>query len=536
MARTTSTARSSTPRGPWRGWRGADGAVREVEAAAAGSSIVTVSTEPIWSAAVRPLIEGRSVVTIGIGADQLGVFADAGATIVGKVAVVPAGAPTPPTPPRPPTPRPTPPSTAPGSSADHAAPLLALHSNERDIVDHVVRGYAKTLDDFRADVRRFLDVVDPAREAAVASYLPVPPTVLEGRDAWAQDAVVAAYLEDKSNGIAVLERAVPIVPGVPLPADAPEAWWSAVTSRFGTDRLVVQADGLWGGGSGTFVCDRPADVPSLASGRVMPFVDGMPGNVGGIVTSDGETVVLPPSRQLVAVDGRGHPQYRGNVTGERWTVDERAAIAAEVRALGRELASAGFVGPFGADFIRTSDDTRRFHEINARLNGVTDSYTRLLDLAPHVSGSPMPSVPSVPFVPLALAGWRARWTSAEADALEEALHDAVTATPTARLWLHRRVATPTHVERAPVAGAYRIELGSSRGSPSEWIQAVTFLGGDTSGGATWGGDVAVLQPTLATPMTFVEDDRLVVGDLFCDPALATRLQGSVPALIDALLA
>lgn len=279
-------------------------------------------TEPAWSRRARKRIEGQRVVVVGIGVDQMRGFVEAGANVVGAVAVLPAG--------------------GPAAVFDEAFPVLVLQGTSRDILAHVVGGYAAAIGRAESDVARFLDEVDPDRSAAVAGYLPIPHAVLNGRRPWTADSAISTVLEAKVGAATPLAATVRVIPTIPLPAGTAHDWWPRVCEQFDADRLVVQVAGLSGGGTGTFVCDGPAAVPVGIHGFVSPFVDGLPANVMGVVDDTGATIVLPASRQLLRSDDRGRPLYAGNITGEHWVTDHRNALGDEVRAIGRSLAATGF--------------------------------------------------------------------------------------------------------------------------------------------------------------------------------------------------
>ena len=444
--------------------------------------------EPAWSVAARRQIAGRRLVVAGIGTGQLRGFAAAGAEIAGAIAVRPAG-------------------SAPPCGGAEPFPVLDVAAGGRDILEVVVRGFSEALLHRGDAVASFLDLVDPAREATVASYLPLPHALLGGRSAWAQDSAVASRLETKEGAARALAKALRVVPSVALPEGPPSQWWDGACERLGSRRLVVQAPGLSAGGTGTWVCDGPAAVPELASGRVMPYLEGPSANVLGVALEGGGTVVLPASRQLVSVAGDGHPLYGGNVTGEEWATRERDAIRSDVAALGEVLATEGFVGPFGVDFLRTPSG-RLYHDLNPRMNGALDNLSFLMD-----------GDGTVPMVPLLLS--RTPWSPGEAAQLEDAAHASARMRPLARLWLTVVLRRPRLVQRVPPAGAWRI-------NPDLSVSPVA--------GSARGADVAVLHP-IVQPGHFRAGDRLVLGDLFCEPGLTEAIgPGGGPDLIDAFLA
>jgi len=250
----------------------------------------------------------------------------------------------------------------------------------------------------------------------------------------------------------------------------------------------------------------------------------------GVVDDEGTTVVFPASRQLLRADQRGRPIYAGNVTGEPWADEERDAIGDDVRAVGRALAATGFFGPFGVDFIRGRDGRRLYHDLNPRMNGVVDSLSRLIDCEA-----------TVPLVSVVLS--RPQWSSDEVLTLEDALHGAAARSPLARLWLTTTVARPRAITSVPRAGRWWVDPTKA---------TVSYAGDDTGvwgskrGGATGdasednggtGLHLTELQPTLSAGLELRHGDRLVLGNLYCDPAFAeVASEASGPALIDAFLA
>jgi hypothetical protein len=467
-------------------------------------------TEPPWSAGARKRIDGRSLVLVGIGIDQIRGFASAGGRVVGGISVVPSG--------------------SPATEHPEAFPVHTLSSTTRDILEHVVWAYAATIRDAGSEVAEFLDRADPEHTATVAGYLPVPHECLGGRAAWIVDSSVSLPLEGKVGPDTPLAGVVPVIPSVRLPEGPPGDWWDELCSELDAGRLVVQAAGVSGGGTGTYICTSPNEVPALTGGFVAPFIEGMAGNAMGVVDDEGITAVFPASRQLLRADPHGRPIYAGNVTGERWAQEERDAIGDDVRAVGQFLAAAGFFGPFGVDFIRRPDGRRLYHDLNPRMNGVVDSLSRLID-----------SEATVPLVSVVLS--RPQWSSDEISALEDTVHGAATRSPLARLWLTSAVERPRTIASVPASGRWWVD-------PTK--VTVSYAGGDTG---SWGDDqlgpqggaaqegpgegfhVAELQPTLPAGLELRPGDRLVLGNLYCDVAFAELTNESTgPALVDAFLA
>jgi len=467
-------------------------------------------TEPAWSAGARARIAGRPLVLVGIGIDQIRGFVSAGGHVVGGISVLPSGSP----------------------AAEHreAFPVLTLTSTTRDILEHVVWAFAGTIRQAGTEVAEFLDRVDADHSATVAGYLPVPHECLGGRAAWIVDSAISLRLERKAGTDTPLAGVVPVMPSVRLPEAPPGDWWNELCAEMDADRLVVQAAGMSGGGTGTFVCASPKEVPALAAGFVAPFVEGLAGNAMGVVDDEGTTAAFPASRQLLRRDPLGRPIYAGNVTGERWAHEERDAIGDDIRAVGRALAAVGFFGPFGLDFIRRPDGQRLYHDLNPRMNGVVDSLSRLID-----------SEASVPLVSVVLS--RPHWHGDERSTLEDAVHEAASRSPLARLWLTNTVEHPRIIASVPASGRWWVDPTT----------AIVSYAGDGSG--AWGGaplgakggggendpeagiHLTELQPTLPAGLELRPGDRLVLGNLYCDVEFAERTNETIgPALVDAFLA
>jgi hypothetical protein len=470
-------------------------------------------TEPMWSARARARIAGRRLVLFGIGMDQIRGFASAGAHVIGGISVLPRGSPT--------------------TKASEPFPTLTLTSTTRDILEHVVWGFAQVVERAAPDVGGLLDRVDPEGTANVAGYLPVPHASLGGRAAWIVDSATSLPLERKVGAATALDGVVPVIPARSLPPGRPQEWWDRVCAELDADRLVVQAAGISGGGTGTFVCTSRDEVPVLAQGFVSPFVEGLAGNVMGVVDDTGTTVVFPASRQLIRMDDRRHPLYAGNVTGEPWAEDDREGLGDDVRAIGTALAEIGFFGPFGVDFIRRADGRRQYHDLNPRMNGVVDSLSRLVD---------RPS--TVPLVSVLLS--RPQWDPDEALNLEDEVHAAAARSPLARLWLTTTVSRPRVIRTVPRAGRWWIDATAATVTPvgdapdvptawgDQWAATTDRAGGDPQPA---GPRPCELQPTLPPGFELHAGDRLALGNLYCDPAFVDEMSESTgPALVDAFLA
>lgn len=148
------------------------------------------------------------------------------------------------------------------------------------------------------------------------------------------------------------------------------------------------------------------------------------------------------------------------------------------------------------------------------MNGVLDSLVHL-----------MSDSAAMPLATLMLS--RPRWSQADIDEIEDHLHRAAAATPSARLWLTTVVDRPTRVTQPPRPGRYLITVPDAE---------VSFVGECEPADGHDGRIVGVLQPLLAPDLHLVPGDRLALGNLYCDAEFADDLSAAGPALIDAFLA
>ncbi|MEZ4381880.1 MAG: hypothetical protein R3A79_11045 [Nannocystaceae bacterium] len=433
----------------------------------------------------REALVGAPVIVVGVGPSPVPGLAELGAQVRATISVVPAGGP------------PAPPSEA---------PRLWIEGAERDIFAHVVDGFARAIEGAAPAIERLLARVDPRREAAIVSYLPAPRRVFGGRPWRAQDSALSRALEDKAAG--VLDGALPQLRYAALRWPCARARWSAIEAELGSTCLVVQALGLAGGGAGTRIVrsydEATRRVPALGEAlRVARYVDGTAGNVMGVVPPSGPILALPASVQLVAEDGSGAPVYAGNrFTAADFSVAEREAIAADVRGFGERLRARGFVGPFGLDFLRDSAGSRRYHDLNPRMNGAAGLIAELAAEALGRGPAPLPG--------LLLSG-RA-YSAAQAEATQAAIAELVRARPRWRIFLACVVDAPFALDAPPVAGRWAVEVDPLR---LAWRDAELAAPLDPR--------LAHLRVSAPPGLRLRAGDRLVLGELSVAPALGEAL-------------
>jgi len=426
-------------------------------------------SEQDWLSAAHKFAVGRSLVVIGLSQNQTAALASLsglGGQVVGSIAVTPSHA----------------------LSSSVLGSRLNITSATSSILDHTVRGFAQALENSAGAVISFLDKIDPTRSALVVSYLPVPYSVLNGRETTSPDSALTMHLESKSVAKELLDSAVPTLLSLRRDARAAKVWWETATEQLGSDRLVVQDAGLSSGGSATYICSSAEQVPALNEVLVAPYVTGRPWSVMGIVSAD-STLVLPAARQIISVDEKNRPSYSGNITGEAWSEESRAGIEAEVKAVGGLLAQQGFVGPFGLDFIELTPNDRRYIDLNPRIVGVASSFAQLL--------WPRTEIP--PMAAMLTAG---SWGSEAREELGRAIYEAVISRPLARVWLTSTARTTGPLRELPRAGTLHLDPALP--------QLLSHVSTPTSSEALW-------QPLVSSRSPVTVGDFVVLGNLFCDP-------------------
>ncbi len=143
------------------------------------------------------------------------------------------------------------------------------------------------------------------------------------------------------------------------------------------------------GGEGIELVDSPASVDEKWPFRddhlvsASPFLAGaLPVNVGAVAFPDGTVAVHPASIQLIGLASCTNRRfgYCGNDFGVSRTLSRATLSELDLmtRASGAWLASSGYVGAFGVDFLVHGDDVY-LTEINARMQGSTAMSAELAE-------------------------------------------------------------------------------------------------------------------------------------------------------------
>ena len=115
-------------------------------------------------------------------------------------------------------------------------------------------------------------------------------------------------------------------------------------------------------------------LPRCDQVRVMPFLDGVPCSIHGLVLPDGTAVFRPVEIAVLRVETARRFQYGGLSTYWDAPAPDREAIRGAARAVGEHLRAAyGYRGAFGIDGVLTADGFRPT-ELNSRASA---GYTQV---------------------------------------------------------------------------------------------------------------------------------------------------------------
>ena len=267
------------------------------------------------------------------------------------------------------------------------AEVVHLAMEQRSTMTEDLRRQHEVAHALPAEVRTAIDAYDPDGEALwlVGPFIGTEPIdgrrVVGGRPgAWTalEDKLVADTVWDAVGRERAESRIVPVE----------EATCAA-------GRLDQGAGTVWAGdardgfnGGGDFVRwvvtdeDAAAALAFFAARcdrvRVMPFLDGVPCSIHGLVLADGTAVFRPVELAILRGPGRGFV-YGG--LGTTWDPpdEDRARMRELARRTGEHLrATVGYRGAFGIDGV-LSEDGFRPTELNSRMSGGIASLARVVD-------------------------------------------------------------------------------------------------------------------------------------------------------------
>lgn len=241
-----------------------------------------------------------------------------------------------------------------------------------------------------ARVRDAIDAYDPGREGLwlVSPFVSADPIderpVAGGRPrAWSalEDKIVADQMWDAVGYPRSPSRVVAI-----SSTDELEAASAELDRGDGVVWVADARDGFNGGGEFTrWVASAPERADALAffgprceRVRVMPFLDGVPCSIHGIVLPDGTAVLRPVELAILRGEQRRFV-YGGQGTSWDPPPEDRARMRDLARGTGELLRSTvGYRGGFGIDGVLTEDGFRPT-ELNPRFSAGLATLGRALD-------------------------------------------------------------------------------------------------------------------------------------------------------------
>lgn len=311
------------------------------------------------------------------------------------------------------------------------AELHVLGLESKDILEEH-RNLEHVIDDLPGELRRSIDAWDPTESARFifSSPLAASRTAAPRMPYGARPAAWAA-LEDKVQidafwDAAGIERAPSRI--VPADYEAVRTAATALDRGLGTVWAADARDGTHGGGLGLRWV-RPGDdgrasyesLRRMADRvRVMPFLEGIPASIHGIVFPDSVAVFRPVEMVVLRPADGDRVFYAGCATAFDPNPRDRASMRDAAYRAGAALReTVGYRGPFGIDGI-LAEDGYVPTEMNARAGA---------GLAPLAA-----SLPDLPLAPLCLAVIQGEELDYRPDLLERAVLESADAHRTCAGW------------------------------------------------------------------------------------------------------
>jgi len=284
--------------------------------------------------------------------------------------------------------------------ADADFPWRAVGPAHTDTIMASLRGFDRALADLPVDVAAALDAFDPDRSALVLRSLWWAEDEIAGRTVWGPRQPAWVRLEEKTIIDPLWDRAgVVRAPSQVVAADraALAAAAAALDHGAGTVWAGDNREGWHGAGEYTrWVPDAAAvdDAVGFFAAhcdrvRVMPFLDGVPCSIHGIVCPDHVIALRPVEAVTLRVPGQTRLRYCSSSTTWDPPDADRESMRAMVRRVGALLRDeVGFRGTFTIDGVMTADGFRPT-ELNPRFGaglatiarGVPELPIYYLDLA-----------------------------------------------------------------------------------------------------------------------------------------------------------
>lgn len=255
----------------------------------------------------------------------------------------------------------------------------------------VLHAFDDALGDVPADSLAELDAFDPDRRAAVIAPLFTQRSTAAGRRVWGARPASWRALEDKTVVDEVWRAAgVPQAPAVVVAAD-PRSLRSAARAMDVGSGTVWVADNRrgWHGGATGLRWVRDDEQVDAATAfmtaradqvRVMPFLDGVPCSIHGMVLPGGTLALRPCEMVVLRRTGRSELCYAGMASMWDPPADDRDLLRAHARRVGDHLrAAVGYRGAFSIDGVMTVDGFRPT-ELNPRFGAALGLLAAAADI------------------------------------------------------------------------------------------------------------------------------------------------------------
>jgi hypothetical protein len=243
------------------------------------------------------------------------------------------------------------------------------------------------------DVAALVDAVDPERRMPAMGGFYGSGAPVTGRRMWGARPAAWQALEDKTVIDAVWDEAgVARAPSrvVPCTLEALSEAASTLDEGHGTVWAGDAREGFHGGAARTRWIRGPEDArqavdnlaPHCDTARVMPFLEGLPCSIHGVVLPDG-VAVFRPAEMLVLRGPRGFVYARASTL---WAPPprEREAMRVAARRVGEYLAhTVGYRGAYTVDGVMTSGGFRPT-ELNPRVGAAMSMLNPPSELGPQV--------------------------------------------------------------------------------------------------------------------------------------------------------
>lgn len=239
------------------------------------------------------------------------------------------------------------------------------------------RRFAGKVDDPPRHIRQAVDRFDPDGTARVLGPIFAAPEYLLGRRLYGSRPSAWEALEDKTAADEIWDEAgIARAPSEIVRLESAEEATARLAGPMGAVWAADNSDGWHGGGEMTRWIPDPATGRAVVADwearirrvRVMPFLDGVPCSIHGVVTDDGVAALRPVELLILRRTDRTGFVYAGVANTwdpPTWMSDEMRQAA---RGVGEVLRRrSGHRGPFSIDGVATADGFRPT-ELNPRFS------------------------------------------------------------------------------------------------------------------------------------------------------------------------